>query len=70
LIESVLQIAIKMPVAVYTPEQLSARPATPAPGAPVTGQDRCETWEAWNTIRTACGYSPRLSLGKHTMVNH
>lgn len=24
--------------------------------------DQCETWEAWNTIRSMCNYSPRLSV--------
>ncbi|ORY82328.1 PRMT5 arginine-N-methyltransferase-domain-containing protein [Leucosporidium creatinivorum] len=57
-----IHISIRIPVAEYTAAQLAARPATPAPGASMAAEDRCETWEAWNTIRQLCGYSPRLTL--------
>lgn len=58
------QISIRLPVAEYTNAQLAARPGTPAPGSSIQADDRCETWEMWNTIRTLCGYSPRLTLSK------
>lgn len=34
----------------------------------MAADDRCETWEAWNTIRGLCGYSPRLTLSESSGV--
>ncbi|SCZ98227.1 BZ3500_MvSof-1268-A1-R1_Chr3-2g06233 [Microbotryum saponariae] len=39
----------------------SGRSSTPV-GSWASAQDDCQTWEWWNTIRSMCGYSPRLSI--------
>ncbi|KAM0788221.1 hypothetical protein ACM66B_001377 [Microbotryomycetes sp. NB124-2] len=57
-----INISIRMPIAEYSAAELANRPATPAQASTSFVEDHCETWEAWNTIRHICGYSPRLSL--------
>lgn len=43
---------------------MSAQSATP----PSSGGDPSSTWEMWDTIRSLCGYHPRLSISKSTPV--
>ncbi|KAI5477106.1 hypothetical protein MNV49_006834 [Pseudohyphozyma bogoriensis] len=56
-----INISIRLPVASRT-DGLASRPGTPAPGSIAGEIDYCETWELWNTVRSLCNYSPRLSL--------
>lgn len=53
------QIAIRIPV--------NLNSASPLPGSSFIAEDDPATWEAWNTIRSICGYSPRLSLSEFSL---
>ncbi|SCV71268.1 BQ2448_2856 [Microbotryum intermedium] len=55
------QISIRLPLSLHPPPHLGGRSPTPVRSS-ASAQDDCQTWEWWNTIRSMCGYSPRLSI--------
>jgi len=71
-----LHISVRMPI--YDPR--SASPDTlskedPPENVPLSVHARAPdgdlstTWEMWDVIRSICGYSPRLSLGKRSRLS-
>lgn len=64
-----MRIPIYDPATVLPAPSRSPSPVESAPPSSATGgtppESNMTTWEMWDTIRTICGYNPRLTLGAH-----